>query len=394
MRHILFFLYFLLAIIILHDYVMAGSVRAYFSRTKNDSSVVLENDSVKITFADSGGKVIEWYVKSLKKDIALWDQNVSYAVIAQRFAVFGDSTSLWPEPWPTTIGSDRYQTQIFSLGDQKGHVKQSLTVAPPSVFAGLKVEKFYTLSNSSYELDVDYVISNTSNNIMSYQNNGKEYGINLTVETTMLCGVNYAISFESGDSVYSSPFVPVLPNPVFNLKVDWCAIEDKDGGYVMGTFFPADSTCGLWPGEERPGGRDYEIIFRSMIYHPGDVESYHLKICGGPGSIKSFKQGVLSNPTLVGPLSTGNLKGFVLNQNYPNPFNPSTIISYSLATNTTVTLKIYDVLGRELKTLVDEYQSVGNHSIILNATDLSSGIYFYQLQTGEKALTKKFMVIK
>jgi len=85
---------------------------------------------------------------------------------------------------------------------------------------------------------------------------------------------------------------------------------------------------------------------------------------------------------------------FQLRQNYPNPFNPSTVISYSLPANAPVTLKIYDVLGREVKTLVNERQAAGNHSVTLNASGLASGVYFYQLQTNGKALAKKLMVIK
>lgn len=83
-----------------------------------------------------------------------------------------------------------------------------------------------------------------------------------------------------------------------------------------------------------------------------------------------------------------------LGQNYPNPFNPSTTIDYSLPSNARVVLKLYDVLGREVKTVVDERQSAGNHSVSLNASGLASGVYFYQLQAGNKVQAKKLMVVK
>ena len=85
---------------------------------------------------------------------------------------------------------------------------------------------------------------------------------------------------------------------------------------------------------------------------------------------------------------------FLLRQNYPNPFNPSTTISYSLPTNEPVILKLYDVVGREVKTLVNERETAGNHSVNLNASGLASGVYFYQLQVGNKVQAKKLMVIK
>jgi hypothetical protein len=85
---------------------------------------------------------------------------------------------------------------------------------------------------------------------------------------------------------------------------------------------------------------------------------------------------------------------FRLMQNYPNPFNPSTVISYSIPMSTLVTLKVYDVLGRQVATLVNEQQAPGLHSITLNAGELASGVYFYQLQAGNTVQAKKLMVIK
>jgi hypothetical protein len=85
---------------------------------------------------------------------------------------------------------------------------------------------------------------------------------------------------------------------------------------------------------------------------------------------------------------------FGLSQNYPNPFNPSTIIRYQLSMNSFVTLKIYDVLGREIQTLVSERQTAGSHSSTFNASYLPSGIYFYRLQSGNTIQAKKLVVIK
>jgi hypothetical protein len=85
---------------------------------------------------------------------------------------------------------------------------------------------------------------------------------------------------------------------------------------------------------------------------------------------------------------------FELFQNYPNPFNPSTKISYYLPSGSFVTLKIYDNLGREIKTLVNNYQNQGLHSITFDGKDLSSGIYFYKLKAGDISKTKKLILLK
>jgi hypothetical protein len=72
-------------------------------------------------------------------------------------------------------------------------------------------------------------------------------------------------------------------------------------------------------------------------------------------------------------------KQITLYQNYPNPFNPSTIISWQLTSNSHVTLKIYDILGREIATLVNKDLNIGSHSINWEASKMASGVYFYRL---------------
>ena len=82
---------------------------------------------------------------------------------------------------------------------------------------------------------------------------------------------------------------------------------------------------------------------------------------------------------------------FSLNQNYPNPFNPSTSISYQLSMGGFVSLKVYDTIGKEVVTLVNEFQDAGKHSIQLKANQfgMTSGIYFYRLTAGAYSSTKK-----
>lgn len=85
---------------------------------------------------------------------------------------------------------------------------------------------------------------------------------------------------------------------------------------------------------------------------------------------------------------------FLLEQNYPNPFNPSTVITYSIPEKSFVTLKVYDMLGREVQTLVNEYQNPGTHRFIFDARLLQSGIYIYRLTAGSFSATKKMALVK
>ncbi len=85
---------------------------------------------------------------------------------------------------------------------------------------------------------------------------------------------------------------------------------------------------------------------------------------------------------------------FSLEQNYPNPFNPTTTIRFSLANNEFVSLKIYDVLGKEISTLISEEMNAGTYTVNWNASALPSGVYFYRLQAKNFSETKKLVLTK
>ena len=85
---------------------------------------------------------------------------------------------------------------------------------------------------------------------------------------------------------------------------------------------------------------------------------------------------------------------YYLGQNYPNPFNPTTYISYELPVNGLVTLKVFDILGREITTLVNDEKSAGKYQVDFSSDGLSSGIYFYTLTSREYSKTKKMILIR
>ncbi|MBS1519098.1 MAG: T9SS type A sorting domain-containing protein, partial [Bacteroidetes bacterium] len=113
---------------------------------------------------------------------------------------------------------------------------------------------------------------------------------------------------------------------------------------------------------------------------------YRLKQTDFNGNFKFFE--------LQEEVSIGVPEKYDLSQNYPNPFNPVTTIGYALPSDGIVMLKVYDITGREVKTLVNEMKTAGYHKIQFNASDLPSGAYFYRINAGDFVSVKKFVVLK
>lgn len=107
---------------------------------------------------------------------------------------------------------------------------------------------------------------------------------------------------------------------------------------------------------------------------------------------------MFSDPVIISSVDSKNqdLKPdtYELSQNHPNPFNPTTRITYSIPSESYVSLKVFDVIGREVVELVNEEKSIGNYAVEFNASDLTSGIYFYRIQAGNFVKTKKMVLMK
>jgi photosystem II stability/assembly factor-like uncharacterized protein len=99
-------------------------------------------------------------------------------------------------------------------------------------------------------------------------------------------------------------------------------------------------------------------------------------------------------PVGVEPINNNTPSDYTLEQNYPNPFNPTTTINYSVPKTSMVTIKVYDVVGHEVMTLVDQLKPAGNYTAYVDAKDLSSGIYVYRLTAGNFTDSKKMILIK
>ena len=108
---------------------------------------------------------------------------------------------------------------------------------------------------------------------------------------------------------------------------------------------------------------------------------------------ENFPIHILTTPTYAKNNYRAPMK-FVLEQNYPNPFNPTTKISWQTSISGQQVLKVYDISGREVATLVNEYRPAGNYEVSFDGSRLSSGVYVYQFKAGDFIQTKKMLLLK
>ncbi|MDP4195669.1 MAG: Ig-like domain-containing protein [Bacteroidota bacterium] len=161
-------------------------------------------------------------------------------------------------------------------------------------------------------------------------------------------------------------------------KVDWT-------GWKLVSWDLAKDTLGTWIGDGKLDGI-LNLESLQFTYNPGSpaIGKYYfddIRI------VKKVTVGVEKQDGIVPDR-------FAMEQNYPNPFNPSTTISYQLPQSSFVTLKIYDILGKEVATLVNENQAAGKYNINFNANSLTSGIYIYKISAGSFSVSKKMMLMK
>ncbi len=164
---------------------------------------------------------------------------------------------------------------------------------------------------------------------------------------------------------------------VYGLLTDVASIGDS---YSITTLLPVhDSPQLIDAGENRPDLPGTDFLGNPRIIN-GIVDIGAVEI---DTSVNFIEDLTLNIP-----------KEFVLLQNYPNPFNPTTTIKYQIPELNFVTLKVFDVLGREVAELVREEKPIGNYEVDFDATGLSSGIYFYKLQANDFTQTKKMILLK
>lgn len=236
---------------------------------------------------------------------------------------------------------------------------------------GTEVAKFF--ENGGYNLDSTWGFG-------TYRPGWQKTLHTLMVENkaTFFHGHDHFFGFQMKDGVIYQE----VPQPS---SKSYTQMSNTTYGYLNGVFIPSRGYLSVTVSNTSAKVeyiRTYLPSEENATRHNGDV-SYSYTI-DTSGSVVSVNQ-ISSTP-----------EKFSLNQNYPNPFNPETMIKYSVEKSNNVQLKVYDVMGREISVLVNEYQSPGEYTVSFNADrlSLSSGIYFYRIVSGNFSKTLKMFYLK
>ncbi|MEG8947938.1 T9SS type A sorting domain-containing protein [Rosettibacter firmus] len=195
-------------------------------------------------------------------------------------------------------------------------------------------------------------------------------------------------------------FILLAINFSFSQNPEW--VNFNAGHYINALAFEGDyiwvgTTGGLFNVNMFTGEKVYYIKTNSGLpdnwVYAIAIDSEGNKWIGTGGGLAVYREGgvILDvNEKEENPVS----KKFSLYQNYPNPFNPATVIEFDIPEITNVKLEVYDILGRKVKTILDERLEVGRYRVKFDGGDLSSGVYFYVLLTNKFSSVKKMVLVK
>jgi hypothetical protein len=223
--------------------------------------------------------------------------------------------------------------------------------------------------------------------------NGSKYKNNLSAWTNCLADSGFAVTIDSSEiSIYNLSIIPVE-------LISFAA--NINNGLVILNWRTSTETNNYGFQVERSTDK---IIFERIAFVPGsgtttEIKDYNYKDTTASGRKYYYRLKQLDYNgsyiySKIVEVNFGLPTKFIVYQNYPNPFNPITTIKYQIVQKSQVHLKVYDILGKEVLSLVDEEQEIGYYNIKVNSINLSSGVYLYKLQAGDFVQTKKMVLLR
>lgn len=267
--------------------------------------------------------------------------------------------------WYHQIDHERADLKIFRDVNEGGNhsLSEILEATPPSRPMGLKLEEVFDTSSGSCHPKLIW---------------------NHNMEPDMLRGTGqkrYEV-YKATQSDMSS--VPVSFSLIGTIDIDTSVTPS----YIDSTVNEYD--CSVLDGP--PFGDPYPIRYKIKAVDNGSSNDLRYSVFSDFVSVVGLSEGGKEDDRM--PSLSSEITKYEIHQNYPNPFNPTTKIKYSLPKAGFVSIKIYDVVGRMIKELVNEVQEIGNYSITFDGSQFSSGVYFYRIETNNFIDTKRMVLIK
>ncbi|MFZ1322184.1 MAG: YCF48-related protein [Ignavibacteria bacterium] len=219
-------------------------------------------------------------------------------------------------------------------------------------------------------------------------------------QTSPYYSIQFSDSMHGWVALYIIPIDAIQIYRTTNGGENWSENNLGNSGYYY--FYFLDSlkgwSCGVNNRIKRStnGG----ISWIGSLALPASINYYSIYFTDSLNGWTVGRYGIILNTTTGGVLtnfsniSTEIPDNFSLSQNFPNPFNPNTVINYELRFASLIKLVVYDVLGNEVSTLVNEYKPAGSYEVEFDGSDFSSGIYFYRIEAGSFIETKKMLLLK
>ena len=349
------------------------------------------------SFNTSFGNWNYWLIN----DIISFDENTGYMIIDQIKKTTNQGTT-----WETILNAGDWAVMSF-LDKDTGWVSDGYQAKIYRTYnGGLNWNTFNTSLQEPFSL-VAFAHLNEGYAITSY---GKVYRSTDGGETWQFTNSTVAYHQKKLKMFQDGKGWLIGSSGIWRTEdggLNW--IQQYEGNFVDVHFFSKDKGWVIGKVNEInvllrtiDGGNNWDLV--EVPYTQGSfvdidfVDESHGWICASSWNSKELLRTTNGGVTFVEDERFSNVQptDFTLQQNYPNPFNPSTIISYELPAAGEVSLKVYDVLGKEVATLVNEYRNAGSYNVqfTMNNLQLSSGIYFYQLKTGDFFETKKMTLVK
>ncbi|MBZ0198380.1 MAG: T9SS type A sorting domain-containing protein [Ignavibacteriaceae bacterium] len=206
-----------------------------------------------------------------------------------------------------------------------------------------------------------------------------------------LCFINCDVGFAVGDYIYKTT----------DGGTSWLKKTDIDDiiksiVHIPPSSFYACSIGGLLYSSS-DNGETWSTKTKNKTFTSLTINNSNILFAAGTNGVLLSTNPPITTEVKLSDKSSPN--NFILYQNYPNPFNPSTTIKYSIpkrvnSQSSIVNLKVYDVLGREITTLINKELAPGNYEVEFNASSLASGVYFYRLEAGSFIQTKKMILLR